>query len=198
MEAAPFVLLVCALLGGWTWLVVALLVALHLLLFGLVPQAHTSQLVVLGLFAGSIPVAAFIAGALLDAFAVELDESRILFRLAVVIACAVFFCSSMAVDLLEGALFVITTPDLTQVLPLVLTSVNSIIFCGALTAFCLMVVALLFELPVLWLKNLLDLPLVVPFPGLRFLLVLLLACLSINHIVALFSFELSPTALLKI
>ena len=80
MEAAPFVLLVCALLGGWAWLTVALLVALHLLLYGLVPQAHVSQLVVLGLFAGSIPIAAFIAGSLLDEFVVERDESRIFFR----------------------------------------------------------------------------------------------------------------------
>ncbi len=169
--------------------------ALQLFLGGAAHDLGTAQLLSLGAVLLSIPAAALLAGVFFDSF-VESDVRLSIFsQFLPVLACALMLSGSGWIDYLSAALDEGLKLSVTKQMALFVSSISAACFCAALSAFVMLMAAVLFELPVRWLQGAVQARLDLALAGARPLLIILGISISFNLLLGLFSHELWPTTI---
>jgi len=189
------VLLLVSLSSGWAVAVMALFFATHIFLTSVFVELTISQYFVLFGFVLAIPGAAYVAAILLEQFASSGLKGRSYHLIAVGCAYLVMFKSSMLFQYFEAALLVTYQKSLLQEVYFVSATINAILFCGGVVAVCIVVLHLLLELPVLWLRGATRLGVEYTFSALRPLSVVVGITLTFNLVLGLFVAELWPTTI---
>ncbi len=173
--------------------IIFLAVAISLLLQVGMPQSGWQILLLSLALALSIPLSAYLAGALLDKFCFEASNDRSFKVLLLALALAMSLQISPLLGFVDSLIAILNSGSGYK-LTLFLTSLaSSVLFCGGLIAFCVMTLALAFELGARWILGATAWRMEVSFQALRSLVVIVLLCLAFNSGLGLVLSELKPT-----
>lgn len=185
-----------ALISGYLSGLIFMFVGAALAAHGLYGSVGAPSLLLLGSLVLSLPLAAFTLGCWLDRYALDEVRSRTLRTLLLALCLSAAMQSGVWFDLLAAALALISSGSQFGVMAALLASFNAALLCAAIAAFALMLIALIVEIPVLWLSGSMRMRGVALIRPLRPLLIVILVSLAFNHIMGLFSVELRSTRIL--
>jgi hypothetical protein len=194
MSMALLVLFAAAVWGpGWLPGAVALLIAAQIFLADMLPGLSLAQGIVLGGLILAVPAAAYLAGVLLNAFALSKTGAKHFSTLAVVLTFCLVLEADKSLDYFAAAVAVVQAAAWPQLSYIFAAAISALVFCGGLAALVIMILHLLFELPVLWLSSASRVRVQYAFAAMRPLSVIIGAALLFNLIVELFAANLWPT-----
>ena len=160
-------------------------------------ELSVAEIVLICGLVGVAPLSAWLAGGFLDRFCVRLPGSAVFSTLAVALSFPVMIESEFIGAALNGVLMMLAAGSLREQSMLLLALGNAAFFCGGLVAFVIAMLALVVELTFGLCFGRSRAAVISALGVLRPATVLLLLCLSLNHISGLFIAELSPLMLLK-
>ena len=181
-----------ACLPGWFPGMVALAAALYILLEGVFVELTVSRYLLILTFAVAAPAAAYAAGALLDTFAARTVKGNHFRAFAAMAAFCLMLRSERLLEHLEAALTLSAGASVEQAAALGGAVLSAIVFCGGATAFVLIVIHLVCELPMLWIKGAFRAQAMYAFAAMRPLSVIIAVAFFFNLILQRFAYELGP------
>ena len=175
-----------------------LFVALDVFLKAHAISLNLGQSLILAGLLLSIPISAFVSGALLDRFSSNRERTGRVFAVLLPILCGSLMLASGAwLDYFEAALNLALKAGSTQYV-LMLTAISSaIVFCAGLAAAILMLAELTFEIPLRWFQGALAARIDLTVAAIRPLALVLGISLAMNLLIGLFAHELWPASILR-
>jgi len=185
---------------GWLAGAVALLAALYYAALGIFEELGIVQYLIIVFFSVAAPAAAYLAGAFLDTFSHPLGKGGVFRLVAVVMAFVLMLASEQLLENFGAALIisqgvVAQGVGMLQATALTAGILNGVVMCAGVTAFAVMLMHLIFEVPVLWVSGAFRSRGSYAFAALRPLSVIIIATLFFRYILEKFATELSPQTL---
>ena len=181
----------------WLWGALGLLAAVHIFLSALGLSVSAGEFCLISGLLMAAPLAAWLTGRLLDDFTCGVRSAGSLSALAAALAFSLLIDSGLLAGALRAVLQILAGGSWQKQFMLVGAIGNAVVLCAALTAFVLMVLVLLIELPFVWFARRDRSGTAAAIAAFRPLLVVLGLCLVFNHVSGLFVEELAPMMLIR-
>lgn len=162
------------------------------------PGNEAASLLLCSSIACALPLAALLAGYLLDEYLFRVVQGRVFGIIALPCAGIFFLGDGVLLDYLAASIGALKDPTFASYLTFVLSLVSTVLFCGAIVALCIAGACMALELPLRWLTAASRIEVSVPYDGLRVVLSLLLLSVSSNLLLSMLVRELQPSSLLRV
>lgn len=171
-----------------------LAIAMHVLFVATGLNPSPERMLSLAVVLLSVPLTALFAGMLFDSFVAE-RRIRVFSTLLPVLACAIMLQGDGWSEYVALALSESSSISSGKNILLFTSALSAAAFCGALSAFVVLMADLVFEMPVRWLEGALQARVDLALAASRSLIIVIGLALSVNLVTGLLSQELWPTTI---